>query len=164
MSDALAERLSSLSLAPEDLVVVCGLESAPQYNYRAARVCDQLPPAADQLPPAADRVPVVLLHGAAGKKKVLLRRVQMRRVLMRRVLIPRVQMWRVLLRRVKVQQVEIHRVVCSDMAHLAHLRRSRAPVWTGRASCSCNGQPALPMPSSITCRPGKRCRALASTW
>ena len=51
-----------------DIVVIVGLESAAQYNYRAAEVVE---PSADD-PPAAERIPVQLIHG--NNKRLSIRR------------------------------------------------------------------------------------------
>lgn len=61
MVDSVAHRLSSLALRPSDIVIIVGLESASQYNYRAANVCE---PTEDA---SADRIPVLLLHGNPRK-------------------------------------------------------------------------------------------------
>ena len=61
----LSSRLSSLSLAQDEVVVIVGLANAAQYNYRAARIIEQ--PA-----PSGDRYGICLLHGT--RKKLSVRR------------------------------------------------------------------------------------------
>ena len=65
--DEVASRLSSLALTENNIVVIIGLESAPQYNYRAARVLSAQ--TSDR-----GRLGVELLHGEAPKKRLSVRR------------------------------------------------------------------------------------------